>query len=143
MPKKQEIVVPGRFAEIKTLCQFIIKGAAAAGMDETALFHIELACDEACTNIIEHAYGSEDIGTIYASWHVQDEQFVITLHDHGRPFNPADVPTPPTEHTPGKIKVGGLGIHFMRQLMDSVTYHFDDDHGNTLIMTKKLPGKSL
>lgn len=140
MPKKQEIVVPGRFAEIKTLCQFLTKGAAAAGMDETTLFHIELACDEACTNIIEHAYGGEDMGVIYASWQVKDGEFIITLHDHGRSFNPDDIPTPPTEQNPDNIKAGGLGVHFMRQLMDSVTYHFDDNHGNTLIMTKKLPG---
>lgn len=118
-------------------------GAAECGLDQTAVFHIELACDEACTNIIEHAYGGEDEGEIHVSWQLNGSSFIITFHDNGRSFDPASVPQPalpPTAMDPldlDNVKVGGLGIHFMRQLMDEVQFHFDAKKGNTLTLVKK------
>ncbi len=152
MGDKQTISVPGRYEKIQQVCQFVAQGAVQAGLTDTAVFHIELACDEACTNVIEHAYGGEDVGEIVVSWQVQGDHFVITIYDHGRPFDPAAVPSPPTAPstttlptadnlTDNKfletIRIGGLGIHFMRTLMDDVRYHFDDD-GNTLTLIKKI-----
>lgn len=115
-------------------------GAAQSGLDQTAVFHIELACDEACTNVIEHAYGGENKGEITVSWQMEDRSFIINIHDNGRSFNPDAVPTPtlpPDAGEPENVKVGGLGIHFMRQLMDEVRFEFDDESGNTLTLIKK------
>lgn len=115
-------------------------GAAQSGLDQTAVFHIELACDEACTNVIEHAYGGEDKGEIAVSWQMQDSSFIINIHDNGRSFNPDAVPVPtlpPDASDPENVKVGGLGIHFMRQLMDEVRFSFDAKAGNTLTLIKK------
>jgi anti-sigma regulatory factor (Ser/Thr protein kinase) len=71
----------------------------------------------------------------------------VTFHDNGRTFDPDSVPIPPTVQADAAtdatihetLKVGGLGLHFMRQLMDSVTFQSDPKQGNTLIMVKKLP----
>ncbi len=148
MGKKHVSTFPGRYDEIKKICTYVVAGAEEAGLDESDIFHVELACDEACTNIIEHAYGDEDIGEIVVSWQVEDNHFIITLQDNGRSFNPDNVPTPtiPTEQAQQqteadyeKLQVGGLGIHFMRKLMDEVTFHFDPDEGNTLKLIKKRP----
>ena len=38
------------------------------GLDEDFIFKVELACDEACTNVIQHAYGGEDLGPIRIAW---------------------------------------------------------------------------
>lgn len=146
MGVKHVLTVPGRYEEIQKICQFVADGAADSGLDETAIFHIELACDEACTNIIEHAYGGEDKGEINISWQLKDAEFTITFHDNGRAFNPDTVPKPALRPTPpnpasppdiDNVKVGGLGIHFMRQLMDEVQFHFDGKDGNTLVLVKK------
>jgi serine/threonine-protein kinase RsbW len=146
MGVKHVLTVPGRYEEIQKICQFVADGAADSGLDETAIFHIELACDEACTNIIEHAYGGEDKGEINISWQLKNSAFTITFHDNGRSFNPDRVPKPALPSTPpdpasppdiDNVKVGGLGIHFMRQLMDEVQFHFDGKDGNTLILVKK------
>jgi serine/threonine-protein kinase RsbW len=146
MGVKHVLTVPGRYEEIQKICQFVAAGAAESGLDETAIFHIELACDEACTNIIEHAYEGEDKGDINISWQFKGSTFTISFHDNGRSFNPQAVlkPTlPPTSSNPetppnlDNVKVGGLGIHFMRQLMDDVQFQFDDEAGNTLILVKK------
>ena len=147
MGVKHVLTVPGRYEEIQKICQFVAEGAAASGLDETAIFHIELACDEACTNIIEHAYGGEDKGEININWQLKDAAFTVTFHDNGRSFNPEAVPEPALPPTTldsaspadiDKVKVGGLGIHFMRQLMDDVQFHFDQEDGNTLILVKKI-----
>jgi anti-sigma regulatory factor (Ser/Thr protein kinase) len=138
MGKKHVLTVAGRYDEIKTICQFVMQGAAAAGLDETAVFHIELACDEACTNIIEHAYGGEDNGSITISWQVEAGMFVITLKDNGRAFNVDQIPAAPDTDNIENIKIGGLGIHFMRKLMDDVQFSTEPPTGNKLVMKKKM-----
>jgi serine/threonine-protein kinase RsbW len=138
MGKKHVLTVAGRYDEIKTICQFVMQGAAEAGLDETAVFHIELACDEACTNIIEHAYGGEDNGSITISWQVEAGMFVITLKDNGRAFNVDQIPAAPDTDNIENIKIGGLGIHFMRKLMDDVQFSTEPPTGNKLVMKKKM-----
>lgn len=132
------LTIPGRYDKIQQACQFVAQGAVQAGLEDTAVFHVELACDEACTNVIEHAYAGEDTGDIIVSWEVQGDRFIITIRDHGRAFDPAEVPLPPTVEVDQTLpRVGGLGIHFMRKLMDEVQYHFDDG-GNTLTLVKRI-----
>ncbi|MCP4419368.1 MAG: ATP-binding protein [Chloroflexi bacterium] len=141
MSKKHVLTVLGRYDEIQKICQFMAEGATSGGLSQAALFHIELACDEACTNIIEHAYGGENIGKIKASWQFDGTSFVIILQDNGRSFNPDSIPKPnlptSTNIDIDNVKVGGLGIHFMRQLMDDVQFSFDKKTGNTLTLVKK------
>lgn len=144
MGRTHTLNVPGSYANIRQVCEFVAAGAVASGLDETAVFHIELACDEACTNIIEHGYGGEGIGNISVSWQIIGSNFTITLKDNGRSFKPENVPKPPltTTDTPPPtedLKVGGLGIHFMRKLMDDITFTFDQTNGNTLTMIKTIP----
>ena len=147
MDDKHILTILGRYENIKQVCAFVANGAARAGLAEPDKFHVELACDEACTNIIEHAYGGEGIGNIVVHWAVEGNKFVITLYDNGRSFNPSNVANPPLptsnktqskEELISNLKAGGLGIHFMRKLMDDVQYQFDPNLGNSLTMIKKI-----
>ncbi|MBE2221693.1 MAG: ATP-binding protein [Anaerolineae bacterium] len=143
MGNKHTLTISSHYDHIRQVCEFIATGAQQAGLDEDAIFQVELACDEACTNIIEHAYGEEGIGDIKATWEANPQSFTITLHDNGRSFNPDAVkdPTfikPDTTPNPDDLQVGGLGIHFMRNLMDEVHYQFDEKQGNSLIMVKYI-----
>ncbi len=135
--------IPGRFDRIIDVCQFVVAGAEQAGFGLDELFKIELACDEACTNVIEHAYGEEDVGEIRVSYHFAEGAFTIIIDDDGEPFNPQDIPEPKVPASPEDIdnlKIGGLGIHFMRNLMDDVQFLLHNNHGNRLIMVKYLTG---
>lgn len=144
------LTVPGRYGEIQTICAFVADAARAAGLAAKDVFHLELCCDEASTNIIEHAYGAEDIGDITASYEISADKFKVILRDHGRPFDPAQVPQPPSlqQKDPAEnatlsdfldhLKVGGLGIYFMRELMDEVQYSFDASQGNKLVLIKNI-----
>lgn len=142
------LTVPGKYEEIRGICAFVGAGAQAAGLDEEAIFQIELACDEAATNIIEHAYGAEGSGTITTTFTASDDAFTIVFQDNGQPFDPARVPPPPSIATETaavtpdelgtQLQVGGLGLHMIRKLMDEVHFSFDQEHGNRLIMVKRL-----
>ena len=137
-----EISVPGRYDRILEVCQFVIAGAEDAGFDADDLFKIELACDEACTNVIEHAYGSEDQGDIRVIWELSEQRFLIKVFDTGQPFKPDSIAKPVIPESPDEVeqmKIGGLGIHFMRKLMDEIHFSYDDSKGNQLLMIKYLP----
>ncbi len=150
--QQDSLTVPGRYDRIQEVCLFVSEGAAQAGFNEDMLFRMELCTDEACTNVIEHAYGGEDEGVLHVSWRIEDEAFVIEIRDFGRAFDPDNVPIPAVnsggENSNAKdmestiqLKVGGLGLYFIRELMDGVTFEFDDDHGNKLTMRKRLPAR--
>ena len=149
MQKENVLTVPGRYDQIRALCGFVTEGGKSAGLDADTIFHLELCCDEASTNIIEHAYGGEDVGEIRVRYQVTEDAFVVTLSDHGRSFDPNEVhePTPLNQDAEtalngflDDVRVGGLGIHFMRKLMDEVHYSFDNENGNTLTLVKYLQG---
>ena len=139
MAQSGEYTIPGRLGSISDACAFVVAGAEQAGFSVDELFRIELACDEACTNIIEHAYGGDNQGNIRISWHIEEDTFTITMSDDGEPFDPDIVPPPEVPANPDNLddlKIGGLGIFFMRNLMDEVHFSRDDHKGNTLVMVK-------
>jgi anti-sigma regulatory factor (Ser/Thr protein kinase) len=139
MAQSSEFTIPGRLERIGDACAFVIAGAEGAGFSIDELFRIELACDEACTNIIEHAYGGDDVGEIRIRWVIDERTFTITMSDDGPPFDPDEVPPPEVPTDPGNLnglKIGGLGIYFMRNLMDEVDFSRGDHRGNTLVMVK-------
>jgi serine/threonine-protein kinase RsbW len=150
MGKEQVLTVPGRYKEIKRICEFVAAGAAQAGFDDNTIFHMELCCDEASTNIIEHAYGDEDVGNIVISYEVSDDEFTIVMRDNGVAFDPSSVPPPPAvtndnasaEELTSQMRIGGLGLHFIRNLMDEVHFTSNSRQGNVLIMVKKLNAAS-
>jgi serine/threonine-protein kinase RsbW len=67
-----------------------------------------------------------------------DDEFVVTIRDRGKPFDPSSVPAPDLHADLGERRVGGLGIYFMRKMMDEVSYSLDAEGGNELTMRKKL-----
>ena len=149
MGQEHVLTVPGHYKEIKRICEFVAAGASRAGFDEDEVFHLELCCDEASTNIIEHSYGAEGKGEIVVSYRIRGNDFIITLRDNGKAFDPALVPPPPAFHSnnvpaeelTSQVRIGGLGLHFIRKLMDDVTFRSDRLHGNELTMIKKLHGR--
>jgi len=137
MSKERHLTVRGRFENVPTVVQFVVEAAQEAGFDERGVFHCQMSVDEACTNIIEHAYGGEDKGNIEATVRIEPGVLTITLVDHGEPFDPTSVPEPSINtDDPSKIKTGGLGLHLMRKVMDEITFSFSDKR-NKLVMVKR------
>ncbi|MBI3363265.1 MAG: ATP-binding protein, partial [Chloroflexi bacterium] len=124
MPERR-LIVSGRYDRVKEVCDFVVRAAEEAGFDESEAFQCQLAVDEACANIIEHAYGGEDQGDIAVACEVSDGELRITLRDSGLPFDPQSVPDPPPITSLDDARIGGLGLAFMRKVMNSMSYSSD------------------
>ena len=137
MDTSQTLTFPGRFDSLAPISEFITQAAKAAGLDARAVHEVQMAVDEACSNIIEHAYGGEGRGTIKCTCRISDDGLTVILRDHGCLFDPASVPEPNLHANIKDRNGGGLGLYFMRQLMDKVHFEFTPDSGNTLTMVKR------
>ena len=62
------------------------------GLDDSDIYSVELAVDEACTNVIEHAYQGIEGGDIECTFDAGEEALTIIIRDHGQPFDPSSVP---------------------------------------------------
>jgi anti-sigma regulatory factor (Ser/Thr protein kinase) len=106
--------------------------------DDKDIFETQLAVDEACTNIMEHAYSGKPAGKLTINCRVSKEtEFTVKLIDQGTPFDPTTVLPPDTEAPLDERKRGGYGIFFMKTMMQTVKYAFTEK-GNELTMTKLL-----
>lgn len=135
----QTLSLPATLDALAPISEFITDATAQAGLDDHAAWQVQLAVDEAATNIIQHGYDESDPGIIDLSWEIASDELVVTLRDRGRRFNPDDVPAPDITSPLEERQAGGLGIYLMGRLMDSVAFTFDDAQGNLLTMTKQLP----
>lgn len=138
----QTLTFPGRFDSLAAICKFVTRAAEAAGLDAGAVYAVQLAVDEACSNIVEHAYGGAGQGDIECTCRADDGELTVILRDHGRPFDPAGVPKPDIHASLDERTGGGLGFYFMRQLMDDVHFESTPDAGNMLTMVKRREAPS-
>ncbi len=127
---------PGRYASLAKIGDFVRDIAQNSGFQDFAIYSIEMAVDEACSNIIEHAYEGEDKGQIRCSCLVESGVLTITLEDTGHPFNFSQAPIPNLSDNLDDREAHGLGLYFIRRWMDEV-YFETSDEGNTLIMIKR------
>ncbi len=130
----RKLTVPGNIADLPAILAFVEQACEQAGVDPALYLDLQLAVEEACCNVIEHAYaGMGGEFSVIIETHGRD--VVITLRDRGRPFDPEQVAEPDIHRPLAERRIGGLGMHLMYQLMDSVRFAFSDG-GNTLVMVK-------
>ena len=127
---------PGNFRSLAPISDFIVAQAEEAGFSPNDVYAIQTAVDEACANIIDHAYGGENIGDIQISVKTLKNGLQIVLQDKGVAFDPDEVPEPDTSSPLEIRKERGLGVFFMRKLMDDVKFQFSSQRGNTLTLIK-------
>lgn len=135
----ESLTVPAKLESLASISAFINEATRRAGLDEHTAWQVELAADEAATNIIQHGYEPGNPGTIELTWRIEDDRLIITLRDYGRRFNPDDVPPPDLLSPLEERQPGGLGLYLMNRLMDQVRFDFDNADGNLLTMVKHIP----
>jgi serine/threonine-protein kinase RsbW len=117
---------------------FITEAAELAGLDERATWQVQLAVDEAATNVIQHAYDPEAPGNLTVGWSCEGSRFTITIRDYGRQFDPGSIPEPDITSPLEDRQVGGLGLYLITRLMDEVRFDFNPQGGNLLTMVKLI-----
>ena len=104
-------------------------------LDMSMLPQIDLALEEAVTNIIMYAYPEGEKGTAELTVEVADGQISATLIDSGTPFNPLQQQEANLDVSLEERKIGGLGIHLIKEIMDVVEYAYED--GRNVLKMKK------
>lgn len=133
----QTLQFPAKFEFLDEIREFVGTIARENGFGDKDVYNIQLATDEAASNIIEHAYEAVTDGVLDLSCGMKAEGLMVVLVDHGQPFDPSDVPLPDLQADLADRKIGGLGIFLMRKLMDEVHYQSNPDKSNVLTMIKR------
>lgn len=125
-----------KFEILDEVREHVGERARSAGFDEKTVYAVQLAADEAASNIIEHAYaGREDAG-FQLRCEYSRGQLIMTFLDQGKSFDFSKVATPDITADLSKRKIGGLGIYLMHKLMDEVVYKVTSS-GNYLTLIKR------
>ena len=108
------------------------------GFPDDEIYQIELAVDEACANVIEHAYIDEHSKerNIDVTVNKNPYQIAITIADFGVGFNPDALKTPDMDEYLKEMKPGGLGVHLIKALMDEVDFCMNPGFCNEVKMVK-------
>jgi serine/threonine-protein kinase RsbW len=122
--------------------KFIEAEARSFGFSDEDISNIVLAVDEACTNIIKHAYRYASDKEIEISVFRNKHTFEIRIKDSGKPFDPSAVLPLDLKKYIGNRQRGGLGVYLMRRLMDKVEYSFVPGKKNEVCLVKYLQDPS-
>jgi serine/threonine-protein kinase RsbW len=131
------MIFPGQFDSLAKIGKFVTRAARSAGLAPNDVYAVEMAVDEACTNIIEHAYGGEGRGDIECTCQIDTRGLKVTLRDRGSTFDPSEIPEPNIDTSLEERDVGGLGLFLIYKLMDEVRFEFNPDSGNVLTLVKR------
>jgi serine/threonine-protein kinase RsbW len=118
----QTLTIESRTERLIEVRDFISSAAREFGFGDEEVSKIALAIDEACTNIIKHAYAFDPRQKISISVRGRDKSFEVAISDQGRQFNPDNIPAPDMKEYLSHFRRGGLGVYLMRSLMDKVEY---------------------
>jgi serine/threonine-protein kinase RsbW len=131
------VCFPGSLDSLERISEFVLEVAQKAGLDDSAIYAVQLAVDEAFTNIVEHGYEGQDLGEVECTCDVLNNGLQVMLRDNGPRFDPDSVPEPELRVPLEEIKSRGLGLFLMRKMMDEVKFQSLPEGGNVLIMIKR------
>ncbi|WP_214020987.1 ATP-binding protein [Methanoculleus sp.] len=129
-----ELIVRADLSALEAIADFLAE--ALAGCSDKLVFAVQLAVDEACSNTILYGYPGREPGTITVACTAADDAVSVTITDDGVAFDPLTAPPPLLDIPAEERPIGGLGIHFIRTVMDSVAYAREGEK-NVLSMEKK------
>lgn len=132
----ESVQFTAKFEYLDEIRDFVGDIARAGGFGDKDIYNIQLAADEAASNIIEHAYEGVSNGLLELACEVKNGSMIIIMVDHGESFDPSAIPMPDLKADLSERKIGGLGIFLMRKLMDEVHYE-SKSTGNILTMIKR------
>ncbi len=136
MNRSRKYEIGNDISELIQLNSHLEQLAEDWNIPEKPLFQINLAVDELVTNIINYGYegGQHKIILIFS---LKDDAVTIQIQDQGKAFNPLTMPEPDISEPTEKRKIGGLGIHLTKTMMDSIEYERIDD-SNVVTLIKKI-----
>ena len=98
---------------------------------------VNVALDELLHNTIAYGFAGRERGAVTVEVELHPDRVGVTLTDDGRPFDPSEMDAPDTTLSTQERRIGGLGIHLVRQMMDEVSYERRADR-NVVVLAKRL-----
>ncbi|HEV2324040.1 MAG TPA: ATP-binding protein, partial [Terracidiphilus sp.] len=130
--------VPSSTENLAMIRDFVNSIGVRAGLSAKEVAKFELAVDEACANVIEHAYGPDVMKEVSIRATIDDNSILIEVVDTGKGFDPATISPKSVEELVASRKSGGLGMRLMKTVMDEVHYEVIPGEKNELRMRKML-----
>jgi len=130
--------VPSSTENLALIRDFVSNIGTQAGFDDNEVARIALAVDEACANVIEHAYGLDATRDVKVRAVIDEDQLSFEIVDSGRGFDPAQVQAKDVDELIKQRRSGGLGLRLIRTIMDDVQYQITPGQKNELRMVKRL-----
>ena len=132
--------VPSSTQNLAMIRDFVSNVGEQAGLDEAQVARLALAVDEACANVIEHAYAgtAETTQEVTIRAVIDQDELTILVVDRGKGFDPSSVQSLSLDELVKRRKSGGLGLRLIRTIMDDVQYTIVPGEKNELKMVKRL-----
>ena len=130
--------VPSRTEFLAAIRDVTRRMAEIAGFDTAQSDQLALAVDEASTNVIEHAYAGAGDRRIELRFDERGDDLRVEVVDEGTAVDPRAVPELDLRRYASERRTGGLGVHLMGRIMDTVTFR-RSGHSNVCCMVKRKP----
>jgi sigma-B regulation protein RsbU (phosphoserine phosphatase) len=131
-----EIKLKNKVSELDGLSQTLREFGQRHGLASKVIHDLNLAMEEILTNIISYGYTDNREHEVKVRLSAQLGEVSVEIEDDGQPFNPLEAPEPDITKPLEERKIGGLGIHLVRKLMDSLEYKRQGER-NLLTIKKK------
>jgi serine/threonine-protein kinase RsbW len=118
------------------------RAAVEVGFDGGVAAQIALAVDEATTNVIEHAYRGASDRDIELRFDPRPDEFRVEIVDSGEMVDPRAVPRVDLDRYARERRTGGLGVHLMEKIMDSVTFRRSRRKNVCCLVKKKVGARA-
>jgi serine/threonine-protein kinase RsbW len=136
-----EIVREARVENLPAVMSFVVDVCRVSKADEETVNALKLAVEEVFINIVRHGYPDVP-GPVALKIAPEPDGWSVTVRDRGVPFDPATAPAPDLESDWRDRRLGGLGWHLVRELVDEVRHRPGEDGGNVVTLIKRLPAGS-
>jgi len=135
-------IFPARHDHLRAISAFVMDAIKDSPFDDRQRYAIDLAIDEACANVIDHAYGGNDLGEIRIFLDLNERGVRIIIQDDGEPFEPDCVAEPDLTSPLETRCERGLGVYLIREIMDEAVYDFSKPGVNQLMLVKYFTTES-
>jgi len=137
MADKLVVRLKNQLPEVARLAELVDRFGACNGLAEGLIYNVNLCLDELITNTISYGYDDHREHIIAVQVMLENCVLRTVLEDDARAFNPFDAEPPNLARSVEERAIGGLGVHFVRTLMDEVSYRRTSS-GNRVELTKRL-----
>jgi serine/threonine-protein kinase RsbW len=131
-----QLNITSDMANLARVAAFVADAAQSSRLSQKQFDDLQMAVDEAVTNVMEHAYKGRTDGAIHILLRVDTRRLLVEIRDRGTAFNAKKVKKPDINSPLSERSIGGLGIFFMKHLMDRVEFRRDKGENITRMMKK-------